>query len=88
MRDTWWDDPTQSSPPPGTLSVEPRGDDSWEFIYPRLTLTIYDFFEGAIGSWRVGDVEYAEHRYRRLLLLDGGDQGIRIESMSFGRSMV
>lgn len=67
MSDTWWDDPTQSSPPPGALSVEPRGDDSWEFIYPRLTLTIYDVFEDAIESWRVGDLEYAEDRYRQLL---------------------
>jgi tetratricopeptide (TPR) repeat protein len=67
MSDTWWDDPTQTTPPPDALLVEPRGDDHWEFVYPRLTLTIYDFFEDAIEAWRVGNVEYAEGRYRRLL---------------------
>ena len=67
MSDTWWDDPTKAMPPPDALSVEPRGDDHWEFVYPRLTLTIYDVFEDAIEAWRVGDVEYAEGRYRRLL---------------------
>jgi len=67
MSDTWWDDPTQTTLPPDALSVEPRGDNHWEFVYPRLTLTIYDVFEDAIEAWRVGDVEYAEGRYRRLL---------------------
>jgi len=67
MSDTWWDDPTKVMPPPDALSVEPRGDEHWEFVYPRLTLTIYDFFEDAIEAWRVGDVEIAEGRYRRLL---------------------
>jgi tetratricopeptide (TPR) repeat protein len=67
MRNAWWDDPTQTSPPAGTLSVEPRGDDEWEFEYLRLTLPIYDVFEDAIESWRMGDLEYAENRYRQLL---------------------
>lgn len=67
MSDAWRDDPTKAMPPPDALSVEPRGDEHWEFVYPRLTLTIYDFFEDAIEAWRVGDVEYAEGRYRRLL---------------------
>jgi len=30
-------------------------------------MTIYDVFEDAIESWRVGDIEYAEDRYRWLL---------------------
>ena len=67
MHDKWWDDPTETLPTPGALSVEPRGEDQWEFVYPRLTMTIYDFFEDALESWRVGDDEYAEQRYRRLL---------------------
>lgn len=67
MKNTRWDDPTQTSPPPGALSVEPRGDNAWEFAYPRLTLTIYDVFEDAIDSWRVSDLVYAEQRYRQLL---------------------
>jgi tetratricopeptide (TPR) repeat protein len=67
MHDKWWDDPTEALPPPGALSVEPRGEGQWEFVYPRLTMTIYDFFEDALESWRVGDEEYAEQRYRRLL---------------------
>jgi len=62
-----WDDPIQKTPSPDALAVESRGDDCWEFIYPRMTMTIYEAFEDAIESWRVGDVEYAEHRYRRLL---------------------
>ncbi len=67
MHDTRWDDATQTSPPPGALSVELLGEDHWEFVYPRLTQTIYDVFEDAIESWRVRDIEYAEGRYRRLL---------------------
>jgi tetratricopeptide (TPR) repeat protein len=62
-----WDDPTQKIPPPDALAVESRGDDYWEFVYPRLTMTIYDVFEEAIDAWRVGDVDHAEYRYRRLL---------------------
>lgn len=67
MRDTWWDDATQTSPPAGALSVELLGEDHWEFVYPRLTQTIYDVFEDALESRRVRDIEYAEGRYRRLL---------------------
>jgi len=67
MSDAWWDDHTQTSPSPGALSVEPRGDDEWEFEYPRLTLTSYDVFEDAIDSWRLGDLDYAEDRYHQLL---------------------
>jgi len=67
MHDKWWDDPTETLPPPGALLVEPRGEDQWEFVYPRLTMTIYDFFEDALESWRVGDDDYAEQRYRQLL---------------------
>ena len=67
MNNARWDDPTQTSPPAGALSVEPRGDESWEFDYPRLTQTIYDAFDGAIDSWNAGEVAYAEARYRQLL---------------------
>ena len=65
--DPWWDDPTQTTPSLDALAVESRGDGCWEFVYPRLTLTIYDVFEEAIDAWRVGDFDIAEYRYRRLL---------------------
>lgn len=67
MNNAMWADPSQTPPPAGALSVEPRGADSWEFDYPRLTQTIYDVFHQAIDSWNAGDVEYAEDRYRQLL---------------------
>lgn len=67
MRNPWWQDSTQTAPPPGSLAVEPRDDNCWEFVYPRLTMTIYDVFEEAIDAWRAGEMDYAEDRYRQLL---------------------
>ena len=67
MRNRWWNDPTEATPTPGTLAVEARDDDCWGFVYPRLTMTVYEVFEEAIDAWRVGDIDYAEDRYRQLL---------------------
>lgn len=67
MRDICWGDPIENSPEPGTLMVESRGDDSWEFVYPRLTLTIYEYFENAIDYWRAGKVKRAEQCYCLLI---------------------
>jgi len=67
MNGAWYDDPTQGVPPPGSLLVEARGEGDWEFVYPRLTTTIYGYFHDAIESWEVGDVTFAEQRFRQLL---------------------
>ncbi|MDF1500066.1 MAG: hypothetical protein P1P76_06335 [Anaerolineales bacterium] len=67
MKKVWYEDLTPGMPPEGSLQVEARGEGDWEFVFPRLTLTIYEYFHDAIESWEVGDVTFAEQRYRQLL---------------------
>ena len=67
MAYSWLDGSAQGSPPPGSLLVEARGEGFWEFAYPRLTMTIYEYFHQAIDAWRAGEAQYAEARYRQLL---------------------
>lgn len=67
MKKAGYENPTASMPPAGSLLVEARGEGDWEFVYPRLTMTIYEYFHDAIESWEVGDVTFAEQRYRQLL---------------------
>lgn len=67
MKKAWYEDSTLRVSPPGSMQVEARGEGDWEFVYPRLTMTIYEYFHDAIDAWETGDVTFAEQRYRQLL---------------------
>ena len=67
MKKAWYEDSTLSMPPEGSLLVEARGEGGWEFAFPRLTMTICEYFHDAIDAWETGDVTFTEQRYRQLL---------------------